>query len=129
MKYIIGLIAFASLWSSNVSAYVNCTNVQVKIGTATNAYFHNFNEVGITGSVLFLKVPSANCVNSTGEDMASTIYLVIDDIDNSRGLKKLWSSMLLSAEARNKAITFNAEDKGENSRGFQILKPYYLTVN
>lgn len=129
MKYFALIICLLSIWSNAIYAYVSCDNIGVKVESASGPGFHNFSELGVTGSTLFINVTSINCTNSTNEPFTSRVYLVIDDIENSGGLKSLWISMLLSAEARNKTIRFHAYDKGVNSRDFQVLEPYFLTVN
>jgi len=129
MKKLIALTSIAILWCANANAHIACQDIPVKVSSAISPSFHNFSEVGITGSTLFMKIPSTSCTNSTGDALSSTLYLVIGDIEKSDELRKLWLSMLLSAEARNKTINFHAIDKGKNSSGTQVLVPYYLGVN
>jgi len=126
---LITLTFIAMLWCANANAYVSCQDISVKVSSAISPTFHNFSEVGITGSTLFIKIPNTSCTNSTGDALSSTLYLVIGDIEKPDELKKLWLSMLLSAEARNKTIKFHAIDKGKNSKGTQVIVPYYLGVD
>ena len=55
--------------------------------------------------------------------MATTVFLVIDNVDTANDIVKTWLFMLLSAEAIGVRIRFHANDLGVNSRGFQDLIP------
>lgn len=126
--YIFFLIG--AVWSPFASAsYIACSDINVKLETAVGPAFHDFSDTGVTGSTMFLSVPVEKCWNSTGETLASNLYMVVDEMESPTGLKKIWASMLLSAEARNKTINFHASDKGTTSSGRQVLEPYFLTVN
>jgi len=116
-------------FSGNVLAYVNCSNVTVSaVESSIMPTFHKFNENGMSGKILFVKIDKNSCTNSTGEPLADYLYVVIDQFENADEQKQLWASMLLSAATSGKKIQFHANDNGVNSTGKQVLQPYYLAI-
>lgn len=123
------LVYLALMFSSSAYSYVSCSNVTVQLRSASTASYHKFNEVGITGNSVFVGIPASKCNDSSGNVLSNSIYLVLDDIDNAGKLKSLWVSMLLTASAGGKTISFSSNSLGVNSNGFQVLKPYHLSLN
>jgi hypothetical protein len=128
MYYIyIGVVCL--LVSTQSFAYVACDNVDVKLQTASGSGFHNFSELGLTNGYLFIEVTPSSCIDSDDGTFGSRLFMVLDNMKSPDGLKNIWASMLLSAEARGKTISFHSYNIGTNSRGFQVLQPYYFRVN
>jgi hypothetical protein len=124
------LFIVLALASGLSQAYIDCRDVPVTdINGADGASFHNFSEVGLTGSILYFPVPASKCTNSTGAPLSTSLFLVIDDLDSGEQIKKIWTSILLSANARSQSISFHAHDLGNNSRGFQVMTPYWIGSN
>ena len=129
MKYIINVITIMLISISNVYAHVACSGVPVSsISTVNTPSFHKFNEVGVTGTVVFMSVTSGLCTDSTGDPLASNVFMVIDDYDGGSSLKSLWSSTLLTAKATGQKIDFHAANLGVNTNSFQVLRPYYISI-
>ena len=118
-----------SILSTSAFAYVKCENVEVTaVQSAAGASFHSFHELGIQGSTVFVSIPPSICSDSEGEAMAATVYLVLSDYDNAGPWKKMLSSMLLTAKASGKQVSVHATNRGVNSRGFQVIDPYYMVI-
>ncbi len=126
-KVLLTISLFSLLLTSQVHAALYCSGVPVKINAASSAGFHNFSETGITGSTIFMSVPAESCTDNDGNEIATKTYLVIDNLTENNELKSVWISMLMSAEARGTNINFHAYNLGINSRGFQVLRPYFIT--
>ncbi len=131
MRSILYFIIFFLILSNPAYALIACNNIDIQIQSASVSVsgFHAFSEQGVTGSTIFLEVAAGQCTDSDNGTFAPRVFLVIDDIQNSIGLKRLWISMLLSAKVRGKTITVHAHDLGINSKNFQVIEPYYLNVN
>ena len=130
MKSILFFFCLFLLLPATSFCWVKCENVQInKIESATESYFHGLNNAGVTGSVLFVSIPSSLCSAANGEELSSTIFLVIDDYDNGGSLKKFWSSLLLLARTSGKSIRFHANYGGVSGIGYSVLLPYYLGLN
>jgi len=126
------IILFGVVFSPILSAAVYCTSVPVTaIEGADGAGFHKFDELGVSGEMLYLVVDSAYCsTNGTENDtLNSSIYLVLDGLGSDVSvLKKTWISLILTAQSTGKHISFNARYLGQNSVSRQVVSPYYLRM-
>lgn len=128
------LTCLALLISFNTFAYIKCDNITVNsVQTATGSTFHGMNVDGITGSMIFVYIPSSQCQAMNSEDISKGIYLVVDDINNQEDaifdLKKYWSSMLLTAKAAGTTIGLHASFRGVSNSGVAVIEPYYLRAD
>jgi len=123
------LVIFVFLMSSFVKANVYCNNVKVKINTSEGSGYHNFSDLGVKGSFIFISIPPESCSGNGSDSLKGLVYLVVDGMDDPSGIKKYWTSMFLSAEARGGTISFSAQDLGINSRNFQLLDPYQIKLD
>ena len=118
------------LQAIEATAYVDCSGVPVDgVESAEEAWFHNFNELGVTGGTVFVQVDPSRCRNSEGGAFGEQVFMVIDEMDAGNDQGQIWLSMLLSAQASGRTIKFHARSLGVNDRGFQALEPYYLRVD
>jgi len=114
----------------NVNAHVSCTNIPVtSVNTVNNPGFHNFSELGVVGTILFLSIDKSLCTNSTGDPLSTSLFMVIDNYDAGSPQKSLWASMLMTANVSGKKMDFHSSDLGVNTRGFQVLRPYYIKMH
>ncbi len=120
-------------YSASSLAYINCQNVPVNaIEVTSSSTFHGLSKGGATGTIVFISVSKSLCTTSNGEDIDSGIYLVIDEYDTSetqKELKKYISSLLLTAKATGKTITFHGSYGGESNSGAAVIEPYYVRLN
>ena len=114
-----------------MSAFVICSNVPVKIQAldSPGASQYRLDLAGLTGNTLFMSLPSSSCWENTGVALSYSVFMAIDQMGSPTGIKTLWSSMFLSAEARNKKITFYGNIRGTNSWGYHVVTPYLLVVD
>ena len=117
---------------SYAQAYSYCSNVPVtRVESSNGPGFHNMSELGVVGAFVFVRLDVSKCGDSEGRPFATSVFLVIDDLDNINSpntLKKSWVSMLMTAVTAGKTINLHAANLGINSRNTQALRPYYLTL-
>jgi hypothetical protein len=133
-KILMGIFLVILIFTyTNSFAYSYCNNIAVtKVESASGSGFHNMSELGVVGTFVFVRLDTTKCGDSQGTPFASTVFLVIDDLDNSTApntIKKTWITMLMTAATAGKTINFHASNLGINSRNMQALRPYYLTLN
>ena len=126
------VLVFLLLTSGSAQAWVMCSGVTANLETSDSSGYHNFSELGVIGSTLFVQLEPTSCEgHGTDNQMefAPTLFMVIDDVNNATQLDKIRISMLMSAEAAGKTFTFKSENKGTNSRNFQVLVPTFLRLD
>jgi len=133
-KISVGIVfTILSLVYSNSFAYSQCWNISVsKVESANGSGFHRMHEFGVVGTFVFVRLDKTKCNDSENKAFGSSLFLVLDDLDNSNtpnALKKTWVSMLMTAAAPGKTISFHATHLGINSNDMTALRPYYLALN
>ncbi len=101
-----------------------------KIRTASDSSYHQFNEVGCKGPIVFINLETSfdYKYGSTGEKPEGAVFLILDDYHREKGIFKEWYSLLLIARTTGQKIGFSGFDLGINTNGRRVIRPYVLAL-